>query len=130
MVGQVWMLKQLEQFTPVVKIEGYQTSNTRNYLALEKNKVDKSRVEFSTHAVDGVAIAASHCVEYRKYHTANIDAANWFGSVVITKAPFSVIRRPPFSRRQLHLIVPSLGGGRRKYGGSTTRHGLRKADGR
>ena len=49
MVGQAWMLKQLEQFAPVVKIEGYQTSNTRKHLGLEKNKTDKSKAEFNTH---------------------------------------------------------------------------------
>jgi hypothetical protein len=128
MVGQKWMVVQLEQFAPVIKIEGYQTSNTRKHLGLEKNKVDKAKAEFSTHAVDGVAIAASHFVEYRKYHLCSVDGANWFGSVSITLAPFYVIRRPPFSRRQLHLMVPVSGGIRRKYGGSVTRHGLRKGD--
>lgn len=49
-------------------------------------------------------------------------------SVNITPAPFAVIRRPPISRRQLHLMVPSKGGTRRKYGGTTTRQGLRKGD--
>lgn len=128
MVGQKWMLQQLEQFASVIKIEGYQTSNTRKYLGLEKNKADKSTPEFSTHAVDGVAIAATAFVEYRQYHTVQSDGASWFGSVIITPAVFKVIRRPPYSRRQLHLMVPSLGGVRRKYGGSTTRHEFRKGD--
>ncbi|MCY7320517.1 MAG: hypothetical protein LH660_01625, partial [Phormidesmis sp. CAN_BIN36] len=48
--------------------------------------------------------------------------------VVITKAPFFVIRRPPISRRQLHLMVSAKGGARRKYGGTVTRHGVRKGD--
>jgi hypothetical protein len=128
MVGQKWMLQQLEQFAPVTKIEGYQTSNTRKYLGLEKNKVDKSIAEFSTHAVDGVSIAAIHFVEYRKYHTVREDGASWFGSVVITPAVFTIIRRPPVSRRQLHLMAPAKGGIRRKYGGTVTRHGFRKGD--
>lgn len=128
MVGQVWMLKQLAQFAPVVKVEGYQTASTRKYLGLTKNKADKSKSEFNTHAVDGVAIAASRFVEYRQYHTVKVDGGDWFGSVTITSAIFKVIRRPPYSRRQLHLMLPSKGGLRRKYGGSTTRHGLRKGD--
>jgi len=128
MVGQKWMLSQLEKLAPVVKIEGYQTASTRKYLGLTKNKTDKSKAEFNTHAVDGVAIAATAFVEYRPYHTAKTDGANWFGNVVITTAQFRVIRRPPFSRRQLHLMLPAKGGVRRKYGGSTTRHGFRKGD--
>jgi RRXRR protein len=128
MVGQRWMLKQLESFASVIKIEGYQTASTRQHLGLHKNKADKSKAQFNTHAVDGVAIAASHFVEYRKYHKVGVDGADWFGCVSITAAPFFVIRRPPYSRRQLHLMVPTTGGVRRKYGGSTTRHGLRKGD--
>jgi Holliday junction resolvasome RuvABC endonuclease subunit len=128
MVGQRWMLQQLEQFAPVATIFGYQTANARKYLGLTKNKADKSKAEFNTHAVDGVAIAASHFVEYRKYHKIGEDGAAWFGSVSITPALFFVIRRPPYSRRQLHLMVPAKGGIRRKYGGSTTIHGVRKGD--
>lgn len=128
MVGQAWMLKQLEQIALVVKVEGYQTELVRNHLGLTKNKVNKSSAEFNSHAVDGVAIAASHFVEYRKYHRLDMDGAGWFGSVSITPAPFFIIRRPPYSRRQLHLMVPAVGGIRRKYGGSTTRHGFRKGD--
>ncbi|MUG97305.1 hypothetical protein F7734_35250 [Scytonema sp. UIC 10036] len=128
MVGQKWMLHQLKEFAPVVKIEGYQTSNTRKYLGLEKNKTNKSKPEFSTHAVDGVSIAATHFVEYRQYHTTKVDGGKWFGNVVVTDSLFKVIRRPPYSRRQLHLMVPAKGGVRRKYGGSTTRHGVRKGD--
>lgn len=128
MVGQRWMLKELEQFAPVVKIEGYQTASTRKHLGLAKNKVDKSKAEFNTHAVDGVALATSHFVQYRQDHKVGEDGADWFGSVSITPAPFYAIRRPPYSRRQLHLMVPAKGGIRRKYGGSTTRHGFRKGD--
>ncbi|MCU0533187.1 MAG: RRXRR domain-containing protein [Hydrococcus sp. Prado102] len=128
MVGQAWMLQQLEQFAPVVKIEGYQTASTRKHLNLAKNKADKSKAEFETHAVDGVAIAASHFVAFRKYHKTGEDGANWFGFVAITPAQFFGIRRPPYSRRQLHLMVPAHSGVRRKYGGSTTRHGFRKGD--
>jgi hypothetical protein len=128
MVGQKWAIQQLEQFAPVEAIFGYQTSATRKYLGLEKNKADKSKTEYESHAVDGVALAASYFIEYRKYHRVGKDGGDWFGSVSITKAPFFVMRRPPYSRRQLHLMVPAKGGVRRKYGGSTTRHNVRKGD--
>lgn len=128
MVGQRWMLQQLEQFAPVVTIEGWRTASIRNHLGLAKNKKGKSKPEFETHAVDGVAIACSYFVEYREFHTKTERGRNWFGSVEVTPALFRVVRRPPYSRRQLHLMVPSGEGIRRKYGGSTTRHGVRKGD--
>ncbi|HEY9692003.1 MAG TPA: RRXRR domain-containing protein [Oculatellaceae cyanobacterium] len=126
-VGQKWMLDQLSQLAPVATIYGYETAALRNQLGLTKTK-EKSKAEFNTHAVDGVAIAASHFVEYRKYCTVAERGAKWLGAVTITTAPFFIVRRPPYSRRQLHLMIPALGGIRRKYGGSTTKHGFRKGD--
>ena len=128
MVGQKWMLEELAKFARVVKVEGYQTSSTRKRLNLSKNKADKSKQCPETHAVDGVAIAASHFVEFRKYHKVGEDGADWVGEVSITPSQFFVIRRPPYSRRQLHLMVPTKGGERRRYGGSTTRFEFRKGD--
>ena len=61
-------------------------------------------------------------------YTANTRGHTWMGSVELTPSVFRVIRRPPISRRQLHLMVPAKGGVRRKYGGTTTRHGVRKGD--
>lgn len=120
------MLEQLAFLAPVVQIEGYKTAATREHLGLVKNKKAKSKAEFKTHAVDGVAIAASHFVEFQKYHRVNLDGTKWFGSVTITPAVFFRHQRPPYSRRQLHLFPK--GGVRRKYGGSTTRQGFRKGD--
>jgi hypothetical protein len=128
MVGQKWMLAQLANIAPVATIEGWQTALTRDRLGLVKDKSDKSKAEFNTHAVDGVAIACSHFVQFAQYHRPGEDGADWFGSVTVTGAPFFVIRRPPVSRRQLHLMVPAKGGVRRKYGGTVTRHGYRKGD--
>lgn len=127
MIGQKWMVKQLEAFAPVKTIVGYQTAAIRDHLSLTKSK-KKSKCEFNTHAVDGVAIACSHFIEYRKFHKDRVSGGDWFGNVQVTNAPFFGVRRPPYSRRQLHLVVPAKGGKRRKYGGTVTRHSLRKGD--
>ena len=125
MVGQYWAISQLEKLLPVVKQEGWQTSNLRQWLGLEKQKTQKGDAIPATHAVDGVSLASSQFVRYRQLKGKQ---GWWEGSVTITPAPFAVIRRPPICRRQLHLMVPSIGGVRRKYGGTTTRHGFRKGD--
>lgn len=82
----------------------------------------------ATHAVDGVALAASRFIQYEAFQTNRERGHRWTGEVSVTTAPFVVIRRPPISRRQLHLMIPSKGKERRKYGGTTTRHGVRKGD--
>ncbi|MGK7923654.1 MAG: RRXRR domain-containing protein [Spirulina sp.] len=148
MVGQKKMLEWLSQLAPVnvlsdassescvdfVKThlgwqrDGNGTSQLRKWLGLEKNKSDKSKAEPATHAVDGITLAAFEFIEWREWHTHNAKHGAWVGEVQITSAPFSIIRRPPISRRQLHLCVPAKGGKRRKYGGTVTRHGFRKGD--
>jgi hypothetical protein len=128
MIGQYWMLSQLEAMRPTYQKYGWETSQIRTQLGLEKQKSHKSDAVPQTHAVDGIALAASQFVEYQSFHTANTHGRNWVGGCNITPAPFVVIRRPPISRRQLHLMVTASGGSRRKYGGTVTRHGLRKGD--
>ena len=125
MVGQHWAIDQLKKLLPVVTQEGWQTSNLRQWLGLEKQKTSKGDAIPATHAVDGISLASSQFVRYRQLKGKQ---GWWEGSVNITPAPFAVIRRPPICRRQLHLMVQSLGGIRRKYGGTTTRHGFRKGD--
>ena len=126
-VGQKWAIEQLEKLAPVRTLYGWQTATMRDHLGLGKSK-DKGEQSPQSHAVDGVALAASEFVEYRKYHTNDSRGADWFGSVNVTSAQFVVVHRPPVSRRQLHLMVPAKGGLRRKYGGTVTRHGFRKGD--
>lgn len=125
MVAQYWAIDQLKKLLPVVNQEGWQTSNTRQWLRLEKQKTAKGDAIPATHAVDGISLASSQFVRYRQIKGKQ---GWWEGSVNITPAPFAVIRRPPISRRQLHLMVPAKGGVRRKYGGTITRHGFRKGD--
>jgi hypothetical protein len=125
MVAQHWAINQLENLLPVVRQEGWQTSNLRQWIGLEKQKTQKGDAIPATHAVDGISLASRQFVRYRQLKGKQ---GWWEGSVNITLAPFAVIRRPPICRRQLHLMVQSLGGTRRKYGGTTTRHGFRKGD--
>jgi len=128
MVGQQWMLDQLNQLLPTHQQKGWETSSLRQGLGLEKQKTRKGDAIPATHAVDGVALAASQFIQFKTWVSANARGGDWVGSITITKAAFVVIRRSPVSRRQLHLMVPAKGGVRRKYGGTTTRHGFRKGD--
>ena len=102
----------------------WETAKRRDTLGLEKDR-NKSSQTPATHAVDGVALASYQFLKY-KYLKGD---KGWFeGSVEITNAPFSVIKRPPISRRQLHLMLPAKDAVRRKYGGTVTRHNVRKGD--
>ncbi|MEQ8463718.1 RRXRR domain-containing protein [Coleofasciculus sp. E1-EBD-02] len=133
MVGQRQMLKWLSELAPVTTHQGWQrngngTSQLRQWLRLGKDKKNKANQTPATHAVDGVTLAAFEFVQWREWHSKGTKHGNWQGFVEITPAPFTVIRRPPVSRRQLHLCVPSKGSKRRKYGGTVTRHNFRKGD--
>ncbi|OUL32321.1 RRXRR domain-containing protein [Nostoc sp. 106C] len=125
MVGQKWQLENVEGYGKVNQLQGWQTANIRQQLGLHKQKHSKSDAIPATHAVDGVALA---CSTFIQYGMIDRQTMGWKGEVKITPAPFTVIRRPPVSRRQLHLMVPAKSGVRRKYGGTMTRHGFRKGD--
>lgn len=127
MVGQRWAVDHLKAIAPVTTIEGWHTANIRSHLGLEKSK-NKAAQCPESHAVDGVALACSQFISYEKYQTRSTHGASWQGSVTVTDAVFKVIRRPPICRRQLHLLQFAKGGKRRKYGGTVTRHGVRKGD--
>jgi len=125
MVSQKVMTEQwLPNIATVTTKYGWETSVRRDTLGLEKDR-NKSSQTPATHAVDGVALASYQFLKY-KYLKGD---KGWFeGSVEITNAPFSVIKRPPISRRQLHLMLPAKDAVRRKYGGTVTRHNVRKGD--
>ena len=127
-VGQKWAIEQLSKIASVVIKFGWQTSNLRKHLGLPKQKLNKKEAVPATHAVDGVTLAASQFIDYLPFENSQGRGNSWQGQIEITDAPFLVIRRPPVSRRQLHLMIPAKNGLRRKYGGTTTRHGFRKGD--
>jgi hypothetical protein len=127
MVGQKWAIEQLSKIAKVHTRLGWQTSNLRKHLGLEKSE-NKAEQTPESHANDGITLACFRFLDYLPFHTSNGHGHEWKGSVEVTDAPFAIVKRPPVSRRQLHLMVPAKGGKRRKYGGSTTRHGFRKGD--
>lgn len=128
MVGQKVMLEWLSQFAPVATQLGWKTANLRRHLGLQKDKADKSRQTPQTHAVDGIALAASQFVQYVPFHNGNEHGHEWRGSVRITSAPFRVIARPNVFRRQLHFENFSKGGIRKRKGGTVTPWGFRSGD--
>ncbi len=134
MVGQKWILEQLSNIAPTTKKLGWQTSNLRKHLGLVKQKYSKGDIIPATHAVDAVTLACFTFIDYLPFNNSQRASRHpgrghyWKGNVSITEAPFFVIRRPSISRRQLHLMTFAKGGVRRKYGGTVTRHGIRKGD--
>ncbi len=128
MVGQRYQIDRLSKIGKLTLRKGWETSNLRKYLGLHKELADKSLQIPETHAVDAVTLACSEFVEYKMCVGLKTHGADWVGKVNITESQFTILRRPPISRRQLHLMVPSKGGVRRKYGGTVTKHGLRKGD--
>jgi len=110
MVGQKVMLGWLAKLAPVETRFGYETASLRKQLGLVKTR-DKAAQAPESHAVDGLALACSAFVQYAAFHTTNTHGHHWTGAVQLTPALFRVIRRPPISRRQLHLMVPAKGQG-------------------
>ncbi|MEO1372890.1 MAG: RRXRR domain-containing protein [Cyanobacteria bacterium J06635_10] len=128
MVGQRYQIKRLSELATLGLQKGWETSNLRKHLGLHKEKANKSLQIPETHAVDAVTLACSEFVKYKSWEGAKTHGARWVGRVAVTASKFTILRRPPISRRQLHLMLPSKGGNRRKYGGTTTLHGFRKGD--
>ncbi len=133
MIAQYWCMEQLAKFAPVTKMYGWQkdgngTSQIRKYLGLYKDKENKKNPVPETHAVDGVALAASLFIGFKPFHAKNSHGHEWQGEVDITDSPFRVITRPAYFRRALHFDNPSSGGVRKRKGGTVTPFGFRAGD--
>jgi hypothetical protein len=128
MAGQKTLIDWLDKVAPTFTQEGWQTSMLRQQLGLAKDKTDKSKQVAATHANDGVALAASHFMQFERFHTASERGHQWVGQVMVTSAPFRVIARPNLFRRQLHFENPLAGGKRKRKGGTVTPWGLRSGD--
>jgi len=131
MVGQKVMLKWLNQIAPTSTQFGWQTSNLRQWLKLTKDKADKSKACEETHSNDGVALAASHFIKWKEWHSSKARGGNWEGEVSITSALFKVVTKPNIYRRQLHFENPDSHKPnptqyRKRKGGTITPFGLRR----
>lgn len=93
MVGQKWMISELSNRAPTYTRQGWETANTRKHLNLVKNKSNKGQPVLETHAIDGVALAASHFVQWKEWHSKNAKHGAFVGQVQITPATFKVISR-------------------------------------
>ncbi len=81
-----------------------------------------------SHAVDGIALAASEFVGYGVTPRKNCDIYGWKGSINITPAIFRVITRPAYFRRALHFDNAEKGGVRKRKGGTITPFNQRLGD--
>lgn len=128
MVGQQWQMNRLVERWPLEPRRGWETAQLRFAMGLTKTRKKAERSPAS-HAVDGVALAASHFLHYVPFTEKNGDhGRHWEGSCRITDAPFAIIQRPQLFRRALHDQNPVKGGLRERFGGTTTPWGLRKGD--
>ncbi len=133
MAAQYWCMEQLSKFASVTPMCGWQkdgngTSQIRKYLGLYKDKKNKKNPVPETHAVDGVALAASKFISFKPFATKNSRGHDWQGAVTITDSVFRVITRPAYFRRALHFDNPQSGGIRKRKGGTITPFGFRAGD--
>lgn len=133
MVGQRVMLEWLNQIAPTSTQFGWQTSNLRQWLKLPKDKADKSKAIEETHSNDGVALGASHFIQWKDWYSSNAQGGYWDGEAAVTPAPFKVIAKPNIYRRQLHFEnpdshKPNPAQYRKRKGGTITPFGFRSGD--
>jgi hypothetical protein len=132
MIAQYWAIQQLSAIAPVEKRHGWQkdgngTSQIRKHLGLIKTK-DKAAQSPESHAVDGVALAASQFVQYQSFCKGKEHGHEWVGNVEVTPSEFRVITRAEYFRRALHFDNAEKGGVRKRKGGTITPWGLRSGD--
>ena len=100
-IGKTWFYKELEQFGKVHLKQGWETKALRDAVGLKKSKAKLSEV-FAAHCVDSWVLA------------------NWLvgGHTLPENTNMLCISPIRFHRRQLHVMVPAVGGIRKPYGGT------------
>lgn len=110
MVGQQWQMDRITQRWLLEPRRGWETAQIRLALDLKKTR-QKAERSPDSHAVDGVALAASHFLRYVPFYDKNGDyGRRWEGACRITEAPLALIQRPRLFRRALHDQNPVKGG--------------------
>jgi len=132
MVGQIYCVDKLKPIAPVRTLYGWQkdknlTRQIRKYSELEKVKDKKAQIP-ETHAVDGIALAASEFIPYGVTPRKNCDTWGWKGSFNLTSRIFRGISRPAYFRRPLHFDNAEKGGTRKRKGGTITPFNFRYGD--
>ncbi|NEQ36363.1 MAG: hypothetical protein F6K40_08760 [Okeania sp. SIO3I5] len=132
MAGQYFCVEKLKSIAPVKTIYGWQkngngTSQIRKYLGLTKIQ-DKKAQTPESHAVDGIALAATEFIRFGIIPRMNKDIYTWKGSVNITQSVFRVITRPAYFRRALHFDNAEKGGIHKRKGGTITPFYVRYGD--
>jgi hypothetical protein len=100
-VGKKWFYAELKKIALVDTLQGYETYKLRNDMGLKKTKAKMSEV-FEAHCVDSWVLA--------NYWTG--------GHIKPDNAELMLITPLQFSRRQLHVQNPAVGGIRKQYGGT------------
>lgn len=127
-VGQEWFRTEASKLAPVVNVNSLTTGSYLDRLGLVKDKRDKSKQTVETHGNDAIAIASSHFIEYKAFHSANSRGHNWVGECYVTAAPFIIVTRPKLFRRKLHQEQYQKGGILKRQGGTITPFGFRSGD--
>ena len=126
MAGQYFCVEKLKSIAPIKTIYGWQKNGNgtsqmplaeelrfRKYLGLTKIQ-DKKAQTPESHALDGIALAATEFIRFGIIPRINKDIYTWKGSVNITRSVFRVITRPAYFRRALHFDNAEKGGIRKR----------------
>jgi hypothetical protein len=126
--GQNFLLEQLKTYCSVIhKVEGFETSATREWLKLPKSK-NKAERSPSAHISDAIALASRGFIRYAPNTTGMQTGYYWKGKVQTTQFPFLLISRLGSRPRKMHDLTVKKGGVRDSYGGFNATHPFKNGD--
>ncbi len=126
--GQNYLIAELQKLASSVLVEGWETSNTRQYLGLVKSK-NKAEQSPAAHVNDAIALASHHFIRYAPNTAISSQTGYlWKGEIEITSFDFATVERLPSRPRKMHDITIKKGGKRDTYGGYNGTHSYRNGD--